>query len=80
MTSPLLSDSVDRVIRDIDRKLAWEDRIIGAMRLCISQGVDPVNLSKGAALAARYFAIDALKQNWGEGDEQQKIADYLKNV
>ena len=80
MTSPLLSDSVDRVIRDMDRKLAWEDRIIGAMRLCISQGVNPVNLAKGAALAARYYAIDSLKQGWGEGAEQQEIADYLKNI
>jgi mannitol-1-phosphate/altronate dehydrogenase len=80
MTSPLLSDSVDRVIRDMDRKLAWEDRIIGAMRLCLSQGVQPVNLAKGAALAARYYAIDSLKQGWGEGAEQQEIADCLKNI
>ena len=78
MTSPLLSDSVDRVIRDIDRKLAWQDRIIGAMRLCLSQGVKPSVLAQGAALAARYQALDALQNVWPEGDERAAVTDLIR--
>ena len=64
MTSPLLSDSVDRVIRDIDRKLAWNDRIIGAMRLCFDQGIEPKILAQGAALAARYYGLSQVATAW----------------
>ncbi|MBR2435108.1 MAG: hypothetical protein IKB22_06505 [Lentisphaeria bacterium] len=80
MTSPLLSDSVDRVIRDLDRKLAWEDRIIGAMRLCISQDIRPELLAQGAALAARYYAVETLCNSWEEGEERDKVADLIRSV
>ena len=41
MTNPFLSDTVSRVIRDLSRKLAYEDRIIGTIRLCLEQRVIP---------------------------------------
>ena len=44
MVSPLLRDSVERVIRDPERKLGWNDRLIGAIRLCVQQGVTPTHL------------------------------------
>ena len=53
MQNPYLSDAIDRVIRDIPRKLSWDDRTVGTMRLALSQGVKPVNFAKGALLAAR---------------------------
>ncbi len=53
MVNPFLTDSVDRVCRDLERKLGWDDRIIGTMRMVISQGIEPLELSKGAAIAAR---------------------------
>ena len=53
MQNPYLSDAIERVIRDIPRKLSWDDRVIGTMRLALSQGVKPVNFAKGALLAAR---------------------------
>ena len=53
MQNVYLSDAIDRVIRDIPRKLSWDDRVIGTMRLALSQGVRPVNFAKGALLAAR---------------------------
>lgn len=46
MTSPVLRDSVERVIRDPERKLGWSDRMIGAVRLCLSQAVYPVALAR----------------------------------
>ena len=53
MQNPYLSDAIERVIRDIPRKLSWDDRVIGTMRLALSQGVTPLNFAKGALLAAR---------------------------
>ncbi len=64
MTSLELKDSVDRVIRDIDRKLAWNDRCIGAIRLCLSQGVEPKNLMLGANLAARLYGLRTVSEKW----------------
>jgi mannitol-1-phosphate 5-dehydrogenase len=53
MVNPFLTDSVERVCRDLERKLGWDDRIIGTMRLAVSQGFKPVELSHGAAIAAK---------------------------
>jgi len=41
MTNLFLSDTVSRVIRDLPRKLAYEDRIIGTIHLCLEQKVIP---------------------------------------
>lgn len=48
-----LGDTVERVGRDILRKLSPEDRLIGALNLCIRQKVDPSAIVMGiqAALA-----------------------------
>jgi mannitol-1-phosphate 5-dehydrogenase len=51
MVNPYLQDRVDRVIRDPRRKLAWNDRFIGTMRLAIEQGIDPRCYAIGAAAA-----------------------------
>lgn len=53
MTNPFLADAIDRVIRDLPRKLSWNDRVIGAMRMVLEQGVEPELLAEGAAMAAR---------------------------
>lgn len=37
--NPHLRDTVERVGRDPERKLGWDDRIIGTIRLCESQGI-----------------------------------------
>jgi len=41
MTNIFLSDTVSRVIRDLPRKLAYEDRMIGTIHLCLEQKVIP---------------------------------------
>jgi mannitol-1-phosphate 5-dehydrogenase len=51
MTNPFLRDSVERVGRDPARKLGWNDRLIGAMRLVLSQGIEPQRYALGAAAA-----------------------------
>ncbi|MBL8160584.1 MAG: hypothetical protein JNJ61_01265 [Anaerolineae bacterium] len=51
MTNPYLRDTVERVGRDPQRKLGWDDRLIGTMRLALRQGIRPVRFALGAAAA-----------------------------
>jgi len=66
----LLGDTVERVGRDPVRKLAENDRLIGAANLCVKQGVTPVFISLG--IAAGYMFAP-------EKDEfAQKVQDVVK--
>ena len=56
MTNPFLKDAIDRITRDPERKLSWDDRAIGTMRLILSQGIEPVNFAAGAKVAAAEWA------------------------
>ena len=51
MVNPHLRDTVERVGRDPARKLGWNDRLIGAMRLCTEFGVSSRRYAFGAAAA-----------------------------
>lgn len=53
MMNPYLRDSVERVTRDPRRKLGWDDRLIGTMRMVMSQGITPVRYTEAAASAFR---------------------------
>ena len=51
MTNPFLADAVERAVRDPLRKLGANDRLFGAMRLCLSQGVEPSALAYAVSIA-----------------------------
>lgn len=51
MTNPYLRDTIERVGRDPQRKLAWDDRLIGAMRLARHEGIVARRYAAGAAAA-----------------------------
>lgn len=77
MANPFLADRVDRVCRDLERKLTWDDRAVGAMRLVLGQGIAPAVLAEGAALAARALfggdratAKAGLERLWGRWDAE----------
>ena len=61
MVNPFLKDAVARITRDPERKLGWDDRSVGTMRLALSQGITPVTFAEGARLAALELAGDAAK-------------------
>jgi mannitol-1-phosphate 5-dehydrogenase len=46
-----LGDTVERVARDPARKLEWDDRLVGTIRLCLRHGIDPRRYAIGAAAA-----------------------------
>lgn len=56
MMNPHLCDRVERVVRDPRRKLGWNDRLIGTIRLALSQGVEPHCFVEGAQAALRLLA------------------------
>ncbi len=53
MTNPYLHDLVSRVVRDPERKCSYHDRLFGAMRLALTQGIEPHHLTRGAAAACQ---------------------------
>lgn len=55
MTNPLLRDSIERVGRDPQRKLGWNDRLIGTIRLALGQGIEPARFAFGAAAALAWL-------------------------
>jgi len=55
MVNPYLNDLVSRVVRDPVRKLGYDDRFFGTMRLALEHGIRPVNLARGAAAAVLYL-------------------------
>jgi len=54
MTNPYLADAADRSVRDPLRKLGADDRLFGAMRLCLAQGVEPRAFAVAVRAALRY--------------------------
>jgi mannitol-1-phosphate 5-dehydrogenase len=71
MANPFLKDRVDRVIRDPHRKLAWNDRFIGTMRLALEYGVEPQHYATGAAAAVELMLA---------ADPQQSLSSLLEHV
>ena len=57
MTNPYLSDTVARAIRDPLRKLGCSDRLFGALRFCLANGVKPVALVAGALAGLEALAL-----------------------
>jgi mannitol-1-phosphate/altronate dehydrogenase len=51
MINPYLNDLVSRVCRDHVRKLRYNDRLYGTMRLALQYNVEPIFLALGAAAA-----------------------------
>ncbi len=85
MVNPHLNDLVARVTRDARRKLGYDDRLFGTMRLALSQGIEPVHMAQGAAAAllcasqsrpqTKADVGSALREIWGQQADEQ--ADHL---
>jgi len=67
MVNPWLQDAVARVIRDPARKLGWNDRLIGTMRLVLDGGIVPHRFARAAAVAKALLGSD-LETLWPEPD------------
>ncbi|MBN2641764.1 MAG: hypothetical protein JXR78_08935 [Victivallales bacterium] len=54
MVNPFLRDRIDRIIRDLPRKLDCNDRVLGTIRMCLNQDVTPLKFME--------LAVDCLRQ------------------
>jgi mannitol-1-phosphate/altronate dehydrogenase len=59
MVRPTLNDLIARVTRDQVRKLGYDDRFFGTMRLALQYSIRPAHLARGAAAA-----VLSLLQQW----------------
>jgi len=73
MTNPFLRDKVERVTRDTHRKLTWNDRLIGTIRMALQCGIHPERFLIGA-LAALYYLDDKVL------DDPGRIAKILDPI
>jgi mannitol-1-phosphate 5-dehydrogenase len=92
MFNPFLCDTVQRVGRDPQRKLGWDDRLVGTMRLALRSGVQPLRHALGAAAALRFLdasltkkpnaAAPLMRSLWAKSSpderEQQIILDLIE--
>jgi mannitol-1-phosphate 5-dehydrogenase len=76
MTNPLLLDTIERVTRDPDRKLGWNDRLIGTMRVARDAGVPAPRYALGAAAALEALGAgpEALVRLWGDVEPAEREA------
>ncbi len=56
--NPAMMDTVERVGRDPLRKLKPQDRLVGGITLCLSQGILPLHIATGCGAALCYDAPD----------------------
>lgn len=89
MTSPYLQDRVDRVIRDPRRKLGWNDRLVGTMRLTLEYNIAPRRYARGVSAAVDLLTAlnpnrgrdSLLREIWHDamcdGDELNAILGYV---
>ncbi|MDK2857442.1 MAG: mannitol-phosphate 5-dehydrogenase [Verrucomicrobiota bacterium] len=70
MMNPNLRDQVERVIRDPRRKLGWNDRLIGTMRLAIAQKISPDHFA-----AAARAALHCLSEQENTTDSSQLLTE-----
>ena len=73
MVNPFLADLVKRVGRDPERKLGWDDRLIGTIRLGLSAGVHPSRYALGAAAALVYLEPSYLVNSTAPGERLRSL-------
>jgi mannitol-1-phosphate 5-dehydrogenase len=87
MTNPYLRDQVERIIRDPQRKLGWDDRLVGTMRLELAAGIKPKRYALGAAAALEMMGLkndieQELRKLWpgAPSAEQARIVALIKDA
>ncbi len=68
-----LGDTIFRVGRDVRRKLARDDRLIGAMRFDLERGVEPAVTAQGAAAACFFRKTDESGRLFGPDEEFRRL-------
>ena len=73
MTSPCLADPVERVGRDVERKLGWDDRLVATMRAALQEKVVPRRYALGVAAALATLDRSILERETPLGDRLRRF-------
>lgn len=83
MANPWLRDTCDRIGRDVSRKLGWDDRLIGTIRLVRAQGISASRYGFAALAAFEVLeeSPDTMIKSWIRSGaaltEAEDMAQYL---
>jgi mannitol-1-phosphate 5-dehydrogenase len=87
MVNPHLQDLVARVIRDPQRKLSWNDRLAGTMRLALQFGIRPAHMAQGVAAAVAFLlggmpgskskVGETLRAAWAESAQEPMASELV---
>ena len=86
MVNPYVRDTIARVGRDPARKLGWNDRLVGAMRLAAADSVTPYHYAMGAAAALDWLAVPLLDrpqylhQLWAADNADRSEAEHMSEL
>jgi mannitol-1-phosphate 5-dehydrogenase len=76
-----LGDQIARIAKDPVRKLGPNDRLIGSARMCLEQGIEPVQVAFAAAAAIRYdYADDPAAQQVQRLYKDRGLAGVLEEI
>ncbi|MBN1994652.1 MAG: hypothetical protein JW953_18275 [Anaerolineae bacterium] len=78
MTNPYLGDTVERVTRDPQRKLGWDDRLLGTIRLALQQRVTPRRYALGVVAALLTMSTQGSAINHTVLDLTIPLSTWLK--
>jgi mannitol-1-phosphate 5-dehydrogenase len=92
MVNPFLHDSVERVGRDPQRKLGWDDRLVGTLRVALEQGIKALRYAFGTAAALAVLDRNTVETNtplvtwldplWQTGSpdkqEEEKVLELIE--
>jgi mannitol-1-phosphate 5-dehydrogenase len=90
MTNPNLHDTIERAARDPLRKLGWDDRLVGTMRICLAGGIEAPRYALGAAaglavlepgtLGGRVRVRAALRACWPAEVQDREEAEHASRL
>ena len=89
MVNPYLADTIERAGRDPRRKLGWDDRLVGLMRLGLAEGVPTPRYAMGVAAGLDVlragepdhgYDADLLRAGWPDGLDPDEVARVIDAV
>jgi len=80
-----LGDTIERVGRDLQRKLASKDRLVGALNLCIKHCIEPRHICAGIAAALHFQdpaagQVSALLKEHGVEKVLEEVCGLIKGT
>ncbi len=89
MVNPWLADTIERASRDPRRKLGWDDRLVGLIRLGLTQDVPTPRYAMGVAAGLDVlratevdhgYDADLLRAGWPDGLDSEEVDLVIEAV